>query len=104
MAFPFPYREERMRSGEPKEESPQRILFPRVYDRENATEASLQNCFDLENERVAALIACYAAGEGKERARGLGTYDVRLNGWFAPFAVLKGLKDVVPEVEEGVEV
>ena len=64
MAFPFPYREERMRSGEPKEESPQRILFPRVYDRENATEASLQNCFDLENERVAALIACYTAGEG----------------------------------------
>ena len=42
--------------------------------------------------------------EGKERARGPGTYDVRLNGWFAPFAVLKGLKDVVPEVEEGVEV
>ena len=66
MAFPFPYREERMRSGEPKgEESPQRILFPRVYDRENATEGSLQNCFDLENERVAALIACYTAG--KER-------------------------------------
>lgn len=50
-------------------------------------------------------INCVLCGrEGKERARGLGTYDVRLNGWFAPFAVLKGLKDVVPEVEEGVEV
>ena len=43
-------------------------------------------------------------GEGKERARGFGTYDVRLDGRFAPFAVLKGLKDVVPEAAEGVEV
>lgn len=92
-----------MRSGEPKEEkSPQRILFPRVYDRENATEGSLRNCFDLENERVAALIACYAAG--KERARGFGAYGARLNGLSAPFAVPKELKGVIAEVEEGIEV
>ena len=56
-------------------------------------------------KRTRCGINCVLYGrEGKERARGLGTYDVRLNGWFAPFAVLKGLKDVVPEVEEGVEV
>ena len=66
MAFPLSRWGERMRPGEPKEEeSPRRILFPRVYDRENATEGSLQNCFDLENERVAALIACYTAGKGR---------------------------------------
>ena len=44
--------------------------FPREYDRENATEASVQNCFDLENERVAALIACYAAGKGRKGREG----------------------------------
>ena len=43
-------------------------------------------------------------GGEKGRARGFGTYDVRLDGWFAPFAALEGLKGVVPEVEEGVEV
>ena len=42
-------------------------------------------------------------GEGKG-ARGFEAYDVRLNGWFVPFAVPKGLKDVIAEVEEGVEV
>ena len=70
-----------MRPGEPKEEkSPQRILFPRVYDRENATEASLQNCFDLENERVAALIARYTAGRGRKGREGSAPMTF---GWMA---------------------
>ena len=42
-------------------------------------------------------------GEGMV-ARGFEAYGVRLNGWFAPFAALKGLKDMIAEVEEGVEV
>lgn len=37
-------------------------------------------------------------------ARGFEAYGVRSNGRFAPFAVPKGLKDVIAEVEEGVEV
>ena len=79
------------------------MRFPRVHDRENATEGSLQNCFDLENARVTALIARYAAGRRGGR-EGSSIHDVRLDGRFAPFAVLKGLKDVFPEVAEGVEV
>lgn len=58
----------------------------------------------MENERVAALIACYTAGRGRKGREGSSIHDVRLNGRFAPFAVLKGRKDVAPEVAEGVEV
>lgn len=79
------------------------MRFPRVHDRESATEGSLRNCFKRDNARVAALIACYAAGRRGGR-EGSSIHDVRLNGRFAPFAVLKGLKDVISEVEEGVEV
>ena len=45
-------------------------------------------------------------GKGKERKgrEGSSIHDVRLNGRFAPFAVLKGLKDVISEVEKGVGV
>lgn len=42
-------------------------------------------------------------GEGED-TRGFEAYGVRLDGRFAPFAVPKGLKDVIAEVEEGVEV
>ncbi len=41
---------------------------------------------------------------GREGNEGSDTYGARLNGRFAPFAVSKGLKDVIAEVEEGVEV
>lgn len=64
----------------------------------------MQNCFDLENERVAALIACYMAGKGREGREGFGAYGARLNGRFAPFAALKGLAGAIAEVEEGIEV
>lgn len=40
-------------------------------------------------------------GEGREEPD---VYGVRLDGWFAPFAALKGFEDVIFEVEEGVEV
>ena len=79
------------------------MRFPRVHDRENAAEGSLRNCFKRDNARVAALIACYAAGRRGGR-EGSSIHDVRLDGRFAPFAVLKGLKDVFPEVAERVEV
>ena len=42
-------------------------------------------------------------GEGAG-VRGFDIYGVRLNGRFAPFAAPKGFKDVIAEVEEGVEV
>lgn len=37
-------------------------------------------------------------------ARGFDVDGVRLNSRFAPFAAPKGFKDVIAEVEEGVEV
>lgn len=42
-------------------------------------------------------------GEGAG-ARGFDVDGVRLNSRFVPFAVPKGLKGVIAEVEEGVEV
>ena len=41
---------------------------------------------------------------GRGGREGSSIHDVRLDGQFAPFAVLKGLKDVISEVEKGVGV
>lgn len=75
------------------------MRFPRVHDRENATEGSLRNCFKRDNARVVALIACYAAGRRGGR-EGSSIHDVRLNGWLAPFAALRGARTWFPRLRK----
>lgn len=62
--------------------------------------------FRFEKRTRCGINCVLYGGEGKERKgrEGSSIHDVRLNGRFAPFAVLKGLKDVISEVEKGVGV